>query len=77
MNFTEFWECPVNFVLKYGTLILTEWNITITLLHSYRNTQQWQVHDVTATVGKTPPYGAVQNLKICRRNDVLLNFTEF
>jgi len=24
MNFTEFLKCPVNFVLKFGTLILTE-----------------------------------------------------
>ena len=43
------------------------WKTTITLLHSHRNTQQWEAHDVTATVGKTPPYRAVQNLKICRR----------
>ena len=33
-----------------------DWKITITLLHSHLNTQQRQVHDVTATVGKTPTY---------------------
>ena len=37
--------------------------ITITLLHSYRNTQQRQVYDVTATVGKTPL------CKICKSAD--------
>jgi len=60
-----------------------DWNqSTITLLQSHRNTQQWQVHGVTATVGKTPPYRPVLNLKICRRkvlfcvhlNNVVLNF---
>ena len=46
------------------------------------------MHNVTVTVSKTPPYKAVQNLKICRRknvilrkllhlNNVVLNFTEF
>jgi len=39
-----------------------DWKITITLLHSHRNTQQWQVHDVTATVGKTSGCSKSQNL---------------
>jgi len=45
-----------------------DWKITtITLLRGHKNTQQWQVHNVTATVGKTPPYRLVQTLKICPR----------
>jgi len=47
------------FILKFSTLILT----VKLLLYSHRNTQQWAVHDVTATVGKTPPGRAVQTLK--------------
>jgi len=31
----------------------SDWKITTTLLRSHRNTQRWQVNDVTATVGKT------------------------
>jgi len=47
------------FILKFSTLILT----VKLLLYSHRNTQQWAAHDVTATVGKTPPCRAVQTLK--------------
>jgi len=43
------------------------------------------MYDVTATVGKTPPYRAVENLKSAdakkllyvHLNNVVLNFTEF
>ena len=60
--------------------------ITITLLHSHRNTQQWQVHDVIATVDKTPPYrgsAKSENLPTQKKlfyvhlNSVVLDFTEF
>jgi len=53
---------PTEFYLEIQNFN-SDWEITITLLHSRRKTQRWQVHDVTATVGKTPPYRAVQNLK--------------
>ena len=43
------------------------WKTTITLLHSKETLNSDKYSDVTATVGKTPPYRAVQNLKICRR----------
>jgi len=33
---------PLNFILKFSGLILTK-KITIKLLHSHRNTQQWQL----------------------------------
>ena len=44
------------------------------------------LRDITATVGKTPPYRAVQSLKIrrskqdvalCTLDNVVLNFTKF
>jgi len=54
----------------------SDWKMTVTL-----NCDKY----VSATVGKTPPHRAVQNLKICRRkkslcahlNNVALNCTEF
>ena len=55
MNFTEFLKCPLNFILKFSTSILTE-KITITLLHSHRNTQQWQLKSATyCNSGMLPP----------------------
>jgi len=74
---TEFY-----FDIKYFNL---DGEITITLLHSHRNTQQWQVHDVTATVGKTPPYRSVQKWKSAdakkifyvNLNYVVVHFTHF
>jgi len=66
-----------------------DWKITLTLLHSHRNTEQWQVHDVIATVGKiwksadaksystyalTMWYRILLNLKKILK---FMNFTEF
>jgi len=39
MNFTEFYKCPVSFILKFSTFNL-DGKITTTLLRSRRNTQQ-------------------------------------
>ena len=42
MNHTEFWKFPLNFILKFSSLILTTTiTCTVTLIH--RNTEQWQV----------------------------------
>jgi len=49
-------------------------NITITLLHNPRNTQQWQAHDITATVSKMLMQ---KNLFHVHLNSVVLNFIEF
>jgi len=39
---------------------------------SQKHSTVTSMYDVTATVGKTPPYWALQNLKICRRKEVIL-----
>ena len=63
MNSTEFKKCPLSIIFKFNTLILTEklrshfFTVTETL-----NSDKYNP-DVAATVGKTPPYRAVQNLK--------------
>jgi len=49
-------------------------NITIILLHNPRNTQQWQAHDITATVSKMLMQ---KNLFHVHLNSVVLNFIEF
>ena len=42
MNFTEFKNMPTEFYFKIQ-YISFDWKITITLLYSHRNTQQWKV----------------------------------
>ena len=42
MNHTDFRKCPRNFILKFSSLVLTK-EITITLFHSHRNNEQWQI----------------------------------
>jgi len=73
-KFTEFsknahWILFWNSVLQFG---LKNYNHT-----SSQSQKHWTVksrlHDVTATLGKTPPYRAVQNLKICRHKKVINN----
>jgi len=55
----------------------SDWKITIILLHSHRNTQQWQVNDVGATEGKIWKSVTQKMLIYVHLNNVVLNFAEF
>ena len=70
MNFTEFY-CEIQYFNFH-------WKITITLHHSHRNTQQWQVGFMTSLplwVKRHQKYNVilqVQTLKICQRKKGIL-----
>jgi len=71
MNFTEFKKEPLNFILKFSTLILTE-KLQSRFLQSQKHSTMTSMYDVTATVGKTPPYRAAENLKSADAEKVII-----
>jgi len=95
MNFTEFYKMFTEFYFE-TQYFNSDWKITITLLHSLitkistvaKNSAD-VIHDVTATVGKTPPWGCAksENLSALKRYStyiaiamwywILLNFKRY
>ena len=88
INFTEFWKCPLNFILKFSSLILN--TITMTLHHSDRNTEQWQARHKSVIfrvriinrplLPFTSCFNIVHSLKALfyvHVNNIVLSFTKF